>query len=810
MTDKKYSIEEVLKNAYDAGAARGRADARMGLSRIENEITREAPGKAERQEYIDPNAPAVGRWYWVTTEEDVRNEQGEYVKDPNDKDEWLKAPMRWIACVVHVGSNFATLEGPGPYGPRGDSDYKSNYAIRFHMDEWDQLVPEPNAQAEIDRQISKHQRKAGQLMASVQEITARLGLSMGTRALGEGETAALSLRGDGSAITGYKADLIKAKDQDLPELFKQIKIENTKMGKWMCAALIPLEAEAEKLKPTIKLIESRIFNVELYAGLIEEVEQVREGKPAALSEKLHLFQRRAYMDEECLLDYQTGGMEFKNIGEFDKWIGKQINLDRLLPFHRCLLAFRVRRNTKERETRSIRDFINLGALVDADKLTFIYIRNGEQLFRLNTGIEFGAELFPDHEAGSLLGPLMAAKTESNRSGSKAWDIITVNAWEVMKQEEKRARADLPARLAVYKAEKAEAFKAAVAKWEADELLGKNKKIYSRIIKPTLDNWESRDGFWTGKDEGEDNDRGYHSKPSAPHEYSKQYKPFTPDNIDFDAITAALKEQMDRHNRLVLVLQGLLDRSPVLHPHPAVQLWMPEGFEKMLDLVYDVTRTLNPTEKPPDFEAYRARCNASLGSKSVTIGQHHVWAERERERERERRESDYRLRYDEKNVSDHWTPQGDPGPGVIAKAVNVSKKGFTFKWQKERGEISWETERLYRKRPWLRGKRKTGPIEKKITVKPADLFNVSAYKPGDFRQFFLDHRTRADYLKWAPLLLEAEEYHAGNRKLGSGGSEIVTEGEEVIVEEIDNSIAVADDDNDDDYESDESESEETES
>lgn len=106
--------------------------------------------------------------------------------------------------------------------------------------------------------------------------------------------------------------------------------------------------------------------------------------------------------------------------------------------------------------------------------------------------------------------------------------------------------------------------------------------------------------------------------------------------------------------------------------------------------------------------------------------------------------------------------------------------------------------------WLRSKRKTGPIEKKITVKPEDLFNVSAYKPGDFRQFFLDHRTRADYLKWAPLLLEAEEYHAGNRKLGSGGSEIVTEGEEVVVEKIDNSIAVSDtDEADDDYESPES-------
>ena len=49
---------------------------------------------------------------------------------------------------------------------------------------------------------------------------------------------------------------------------------------------------------------------------------------------------------------------------------------------------------------------------------------------------------------------------------------------------------------------------------------------------------------------------------------------------------------------------------------------------------------------------------------------------------------------------------------------------------------------------------------------ARLFNVSAYKPGDFHMFFDDPRTREEYLEWAPLLLSAEEYHAGRMKVGS--------------------------------------------
>jgi hypothetical protein len=45
----------------------------------------------------------------------------------------------------------------------------------------------------------------------------------------------------------------------------------------------------------------------------------------------------------------------------------------------------------------------------------------------------------------------------------------------------------------------------------------------------------------------------------------------------------------------------------------------------------------------------------------------------------------------------------------------------------------------------------------------NLAEFHAYKPGDFHQFFDDPRTHADYLEWAPFLLAAEEYHAGNRK-----------------------------------------------
>ena len=63
-----------------------------------------------------------------------------------------------------------------------------------------------------------------------------------------------------------------------------------------------------------------------------------------------------------------------------------------------------------------------------------------------------------------------------------------------------------------------------------------------------------------------------------------------------------------------------------------------------------------------------------------------------------------------------------------------------------------------------GKRHGDPIRATITVPASELFNVSAYRTGDYKQFFQDHRTRAQYLQWAPMLIAAEEYWAGNAKV----------------------------------------------
>lgn len=612
--------------------------------------TKEATGAAKR--------PAVGEWYWVTSDDS-------------------KKP--WLGCIVHIGTNYLKLQGV-------------RYYDRVHATEFRaRCVLEQNPDDHIQKQVERHQKEINRLTHEVKELTARLGLSQQTALPGSaGDTlSALAVRGSNDAVGEYKQALVLAKETTLPELFKAIKNESEKLKNWLTASLIPLEAQAEGLEPLMASVKTRIFNVELYAGLVETVEQIADGKPAPLSEPIHLMQRRFYMDEECLANYQVGGMDFDEIGKFDAWLCKPENRDRILPFPRCVIAFQVRRNEKDRELINLSDFINIHYKNLADKQTFLYIRNGERLYWLQTSLDFGSKLFPDQDAMAWNTGMVYAK---KFGGSIENDgIIPASRYEDILEQEAEA-----------------------------------EKFNKTLKGPRA---------WM------DHKRVYPA--------SSDFEPFTPDSVYYDDIEKIIQKQVDEHNRLVIVLQGLLDRSPVFHPHAPVLAWTEEGF-KTFKLVYDDSRALTPGDAP-DFEAYRARLNASLSEGSVTVGQDDFWERKEAATESLRLDNDWRTKTYYR--PEKFRPYGNPGPGVLATVVKYAPRAKTCLYQ-------WERQRQDHRNYW---NRKSETIPCSLTVPANKVLNVSAYRPGDYKQFFNDPRTRADYLKWAPLLLRAEEYHAGNTK-----------------------------------------------
>ncbi len=639
-----------------------------------------------------PVTVEIGQWYWVKDCDKTWDEATKKYKE---------TPYEWLGCVMHVGSNYLELRSP----PKPNSGYSYT---RMHFDDyWKELRFEPNPEVVIRGQIEHYQALASKHLAEVKAITARLGVSSQasikghSTSGGKAENALMVVSGQ-QDIKQYENALVLAKDKLLPELFEAIKHANGEVTRWMTANTLPMEAMTNGMKGTINDIKDRIFNVSLYAGLTEQAVRCRDGDPAAYHEKLRVMQRMLYMDEECLLNYRHGGMEFRNIASFDAWISEDVNRDRILPFPRCLVAMRVRRNGKDRKwDGSIRSlFINI-ELAESDKFTFLYIRNGDQVHRLSCDLDFGETIFPDKVVFDPSVPVMV-----KMFANKVEQIITRDDYDVRVVEERQR-------------------KKLSSKWEKE-----NPKKAWELEKPNM--------VWSWANPYRDNSR------FVPHEW----KPFDHSNVYFDDIAEKFAEQIKEHNRIALIIQGLFDRSDVLHPHPPAKIWSPDGFAAVIELIYDASTTLHDGEAP-DFEAYMRRCNESLDLESVVIGQEVFWMEKEAEKECRRRDGDWRDKSEYRPKT--FKPHGNPGPGYIARMAHWKPRSrvATFTWNRERQTSDY----------W-KGKRYGDPVLTSITV-PADrLFNVSAYRPGDYLQFFQDFRTRQAYLKWAPMLLAAEEYHAG--------------------------------------------------
>lgn len=637
---------------------------------------------------------ALGQWYWVTSTE------SEYVGKKR-----VERKFEWLGCIMRIGSNHVQLESP-----HSASGYHST---RVHFDNfWTTLRAEPNAEAVIRAKVEHYQAESTRLLGEVQALTARLGLTPVVSLPG---AAAPSPAAPGTALValsaqtdlkGYQTSLVKAKETDLPKLFEAIKETNEHLTTWMTASTLPMRAMSGDLKEIVEDVEDRIFNISLYAGLTEEAVCCAKGTAAAASEKLHVMQRRAYMDEECLLDYRAGGMEFRNIDEFDAWIAKPENRDRILPFPRTLVAMRVRRNTKERQW----DGSMLGAFVkmhleQSDKFTFLYVRNGEQVWRLSCEMDFGSMIFPDKTMFDPSEPKMV-KMFAHRVD----EMISVAEYELLCDEYRR-------------------IEAASKAWQK----ANPKKS------------------WAENPHGSD----FGGRLDLPGHHSfipDEWQPFDPSNVYYDDCLKEIHDRIKAYNRVAVIIQGLFDRSPVLHPHPPVRSWTADGFEQAIKLVYDGEMVLPHGREAPDFEAYRAQLNASLQAGSVVVGQEAFWLRKMAEKENLRRSRDWRDRSSRELTT--FQPYGDPGPGVVAKINEwqAKAKKAIFRWTRERRQANNFT---YRTGP---------PLPCSVTVPAGALFNVSAYTPGDYKRFFADSRTRAEYLQWAPLLLTAEDYAAGKLKL----------------------------------------------
>ena len=653
----------------------------------------------------------IGKWCWV--DENV----SEMTKEITNND----ADNGWLGCVMAIGSNYVSLASP-----RSQSGWRET---RVHFDDVLRvLTPEPNAEQVIANKILIHQNNVKKHLADIKQITSRLGVSRQIKLCNAPQTQKQSST-DVAVISGqfdvkkYEASLILAEKETLPALFNAVKKDNEQVARWMSAEMMSMLAQSEIMEGAISEIKERVFNVSLYSGLIEDIVQCKRGEPAQYQEKLRVMQRILFMDEECLANYRTGGMEFHNINEFDAWLIQPDNLKRILPFERCLVAMRVRRSAKHRDWQGrIRIAFENMQKEKSDQYTFLYIRNGDNVYRLgSSSFEFdGAEkagspaelIFPSKALFNPGEPMMVSKS------FRDFSFVSVSDFEQRCKE--------------------------TMLWE--------KNFNQWWLDNPLETWKDYDPkedkhgpgrikyLWEYANPYRGRCPGFINKEDW-HEFNNGY-------IYYDEAVDVITNRLKKYNRIALLIQGLLDRSETLHPHPVVKTWEPQSFASFIELVYDGSAVLYAGEEP-DIEAYIEKCNASLKVGSITVGQDLFWQKREAEKECRRLDNNWRTcRTDYRPTT--FKPYGNPGPGYLAKVSSIKAGYAEFKWDRLR-----QTSRNYDE---------SDLIPTKINVPVTEVFNISAYVAGDYRQFFQDPRTRAKYLEWAPLLITAEEYLAGNLTL----------------------------------------------
>lgn len=575
----------------------------------------------------------IGDWYWVKCEPDYEN----------------KKEHEHLFCVDEIGSNFVGFCASSHHG---------TYGTKVHFDQFfSRCRPESNWREYL-------QTRMNELQAAIREKTKELVehgqklclLEQPRQAQQPAEQHSLLPMKVADEPKRYKKELVKLQKDTLPKISKEIDELAKDYAVVAKDMALPDLVKLEAIKEKLGVVEDRIFTIELYCGLQEDVHQIAEGEPAPASEKIAIRQALLYMDEETLFDYEDGGMDFKKIGQFDKWVVKPENLNRILPEQKGVVAFRVRRGGKDYGTpSSVLQAWTQIEWAEANKQTYLLIRNGERVYRIASEINFSPRLIP------MRGEI----------GEEQF-----------------------------------------------------KKIDRRF------DWEK-------------------------HAYDESEELITPASVDFDEHVKQVDALLKQYNRIVILIQGLLDRSTVFHPHPPVNLTIPGVLDEWVKLIRDEEDGL-PCNKVT-WDDYRQQLNKTLRKgKWVYIRYPKI------EHEKYQRRSYY-------NDPDTGAQVYLPFRGWAANGMPTACKVESVSRDKTKVMVSWPWGNLANPKEgkWISNPKRPGwghyesiwetdrVCHEAVPVK--FVINMSDYSLGDYKMFLCDRALKGAYLEWAPFLLTAEDW-----------------------------------------------------
>jgi hypothetical protein len=200
--------------------------------------------------------------------------------------------------------------------------------------------------------------------------------------------------------------LIKAKVAEIQAFAEQQRVELERAARAAERALEPVQAALREVGEQIKTIG-------LYLGTGERITQLSEGNAAPLGTTVTVRQMILRMDEEVAAAAESGGLDYRNMAEFDKWLLESPDhLAQVLPELKGVVCFTPRDPARsKRDTRKM-----MGPNPDATM--YWLIRNGDRLWRMTTDFQVQDKLVP---GPGWLEALFTRDGKPIRPGSMDWD-----------------------------------------------------------------------------------------------------------------------------------------------------------------------------------------------------------------------------------------------------------------------------------------------------------------------------------------------------------------------------------------------------
>lgn len=194
------------------------------------------------------------------------------------------------------------------------------------------------------------------------------------------------------AAPALKAKLAKQRSLMIKQQ-QAMKKASEELSNLMEGKIQGLKAAMRPLEKLVAQAEEMIMTANLYLGRDEEIVMLRDGKAARKESVLYVRQQVLAMDEETMISAEEGGIDARNIEEFDKWLlADNKHLQQVLPEEKGVVVLMPRRQKKE-----YGDPWMQSAMDKANSQSYWLIRNGEKLWRMATEFNVGNTLVPTKE-----------------------------------------------------------------------------------------------------------------------------------------------------------------------------------------------------------------------------------------------------------------------------------------------------------------------------------------------------------------------------------------------------------------------------